>query len=1362
MQMSSSTQFPPVNMMTREGLQTLIQRSAALKQAGFTPANNSELMNISNYLAMVKRMQMARSAQAQAQLAAPTPKPALEIPTANGHSAPSPPNSPPTPITFNQNQLNTLRSQISAWKYLQRGMPVPLDIQQAIHPAPASAEEPSDQLIAPSGTLLENDTTSLIYPYNAYTHPTTRLATAKNARAIVPSITPLGLDPLALQRTRERFVDARIAQRIRELSALPSTTGEPDPDTEEDPEAAQTALVLHPSASTHGKLRALIELKGLQLRARQQALRRSVAQHLHEATVMTVDRSSIRRFRRPTLRDVRQTELLERQQRKERERRAKQKHLDYLGTIVSHGREILATNQNARARMGKMGRAVLQFHVTAEKEEQKRIERISKERLKALKADDEEAYLKLIDTAKDTRITHLLKQTDSYLDSLAQAVVAQQNDEIHRDAPVVAFETEDGPASEATFGAARMDDPNEDRGKVDYYAVAHRISEKITAQPSILVGGKLKDYQLKGLQWMVSLYNNRLNGILADEMGLGKTIQTISLVSFLIERKKLNGPYLVIVPLSTLTNWTLEFSKWAPSIVTVIYKGSPAVRRQLQLNLRAQSFQVLLTTFEYIIKDRPFLSKIKWVHMIIDEGHRMKNTQSRLSQTLNQFYSSRYRLILTGTPLQNNLPELWALLNFALPKIFNSVKSFDEWFNTPFANSGTADKIELNEEEALLIIRRLHKVLRPFLLRRLKKDVESELPDKIEKVIKCKMSALQSQLYMQFKKHGMLFTDTRDAKGRQGGIKGLNNTVMQLRKICQHPFVFPEVEDTMNPSKEINASVYRASGKVALLDRILPKLFAFKHRVLMFFQMTQVMNILEDYMYHRGYKFMRLDGGTKPDDRADLLKAFNAPNSEYDVFLLSTRAGGLGLNLQTADTVIIYDSDWNPHADLQAQDRAHRIGQKNSVVILRFITERSVEEHMLARAKQKLDMDGKVIQAGRFDNQSSAAESEAVLRMMLEADNEEVNEDTVMDDDEINQIIARSEQELERFKSMDYERDMTEEREWREAGNRGPKPERMIAFQELPEVYQRDEPYEPPETEMKAIGRGARERKMVSYNDGMTDDQWAMALEDGEDLDDFDDLPARRSRAASRLGREEASGSVTPAPEERNKRGKKGKGKARADDNPAGKRKRGGKAQSPEPSSDEEDDDSRGQKRRRTQNPSAGGPPVAPAMRDRMKAAFTACHQAVQALTAEDGRQRCELFKELPDRKLYPDYYELIQKPIAMSHMRKRMSSGYYKTVSAYRDDWRLMFNNARSYNQEGSWVYEDADAMQKVLEAVFTRETAGTDMPGADPINAGNTSPLSGADDDEPLPRAPGYPKPISRRASVSDEEYLSSNDDD
>lgn len=327
--------------------------------------------------------------------------------------------------------------------------------------------------------------------------------------------------------------------------------------------------------------------------------------------------------------------------------------------------------------------------------------------------------------------------------------------------------------------------------------------------------------------------------------GLGKTIQTISLVTYLIEVKKQPGPYLCIVPLSTLPNWVLEFEKWAPSVNVVVYKGSPPVRKSMQNQMKITGFQVCLTTYEYIIKDRPFLCRYKWVHMIIDEGHRMKNTNSKLSQTLTQYYNSRYRLILTGTPLQNNLPELWALLNFVLPKVFNSQKSFDEWFNTPFAGTGTQDKIDLNEEEALLIIRRLHKVLRPFLLRRLKKDVESELPDKVERLVRCKMSALQAKLYKQMKENGMLITHADGGKtsgSNKAGMKGLQNTIMQLRKICNHPFVFQPVEDLINPSHLTNDLIYRVAGKFELLDRILPKLFQTGHRILMFFQMTEIMS----------------------------------------------------------------------------------------------------------------------------------------------------------------------------------------------------------------------------------------------------------------------------------------------------------------------------------------------------------------------------------------------------------------------------------------------------------------------------------------------------------------------------------------
>jgi ATP-dependent helicase STH1/SNF2 len=492
------------------------------------------------------------------------------------------------------------------------------------------------------------------------------------------------------------------------------------------------------------KLRAMIELKALKMLDKQRLLRKVMARAIGRMTHLSTspDRALYRRQKKVSLREARLTENLERQQRVDRERREKQKHDDYLQGILQHGREVLTNGRLKFQRIQRLGKAVVSYHSHVEKEEQRRIERTAKLRLAALKNDDEEAYLKLVDQAKDTRITHLLKQTSSYLDGLAAAVAKQQMD--------------------SGYPAALPEDEEDDEDagdKIDYYAVAHRIREEVTEQPKLLVGGKLKDYQVKGLQWMVSLYNNHLNGILADEMGLGKTIQTISLITFLMEKKQTPGPFLVIVPLSTMTNWALEFARWAPSVKVICYKGAPPVRRNLSGVIRQGNWQVLLTTYEFIIKDRAILAKTKWIYMIIDEGHRMKNTKSKLALTLQQYYYSRYRLILTGTPLQNNLPELWAILNFALPKIFNSVKSFDEWFNTPFANTGAQDEMKLTEEETILIVKRLHKVLRPFLLRRLKKDVESELPDKVERVVKCRMSSLQSRLYAQMKAEGIISSD---------------------------------------------------------------------------------------------------------------------------------------------------------------------------------------------------------------------------------------------------------------------------------------------------------------------------------------------------------------------------------------------------------------------------------------------------------------------------------------------------------------------------------------------------------------------------------------------------------------------------
>ena len=279
--------------------------------------------------------------------------------------------------------------------------------------------------------------------------------------------------------------------------------------------------------------------------------------------------------------------------------------------------------------------------------------------------------------------------------------------------------------------AAATNEDDEYDAKESYYSIAHRIREPVTEQSKMLVGGNLKPYQLQGLEWLVSLHNNHLNGILADEMGLGKTIQTIALIVHLLDYKKNPGPSLIIVPLSTLSNWASEFLRWAPDVIVIQYRGLPHVRKMLGHTIRNSRFNVLLTTYEYIMRDRAILSKIPWKYLIIDEGHRMKNHHCKLTQILNTYYSNApHRLLLTGTPLQNNLPELWALLNFILPTIFKSSTTFTDWFNAPFATL-PSEKVELNHEETLLIIRRLHKVLRPFLLRRLKKEVESQLPEKV-------------------------------------------------------------------------------------------------------------------------------------------------------------------------------------------------------------------------------------------------------------------------------------------------------------------------------------------------------------------------------------------------------------------------------------------------------------------------------------------------------------------------------------------------------------------------------------------------------------------------------------------------------
>ncbi|WRT63636.1 uncharacterized protein IL334_000559 [Kwoniella shivajii] len=1203
--------------------------------------------------------------------------------------------------------------------------------------APTEPQAPAVQSV-PAGPpyAMEFDQSSLIYPYNAYTHPSIYANRKfddevtnplnKLQKLVAPSLMPKGLDPYLLMEERNRYVETRMSWRMKELEQMPSTAGLGEQGAKDVP----GVIGEEQKPNTNLGIQARIELLSLRLVGKQRLLREDVVRSMHGATQVPADRSQFRRFRTHALRDARATETAERRQRTEREQRGKQRHLAYINSICEHGQNLIgagvgSSRGSGADKMKRLGRAMMKLHADTEKEEQRRIERLAKERLKALKNDDEDAYLALLGEAKDSRIGHLLKQTDSYLETLAAAVVEQQNDDVHKDQQQfeMPFETEQGVgASEEMFGAKRQDgeEAGAERkaGKVDYYAIAHRITEKVTKQADLLTGGTLKDYQVKGLQWMISLYNNRLNGILADEMGLGKTIQTISLITYLIESKRQPGPFLVIVPLSTLTNWTMEFQKWAPAVKTLILKGSPAARKEFYPRLRAQDFQVCLTTYEYIIKERPLLSKIKWIHMIIDEGHRMKNVKSKLSQTLNEHYSSRYRLILTGTPLQNNLPELWALLNFALPKIFNSVKSFDEWFNAPFANTG-GEKMEMNEEEALLVIKRLHKVLRPFLLRRLKKDVESELPDKVEKVIYTKMSALQWKLYESVQKYKQLPTDMSVAKPQKR--QNLQNALMQLRKICNHPYVFREVDEDFTVGNTTDEQIIRVSGKFELLDRILPKLFSTGHKVLMFFQMTEIMTIVSDFFEFRGWKYCRLDGSTKADDRQTLLSTFNDPNSPYQIFILSTRAGGLGLNLQSADTVIIYDTDWNPHADLQAQDRAHRIGQKKEVRVLRLISSGTVEELVLARAQQKLAIDGKVIQAGKFDDVTTGAEYEALLAKAFETNPEDDNEETnELDDDELNELLARGDDELGIFTQMDADRKAGKIESWKATGNKGELPPVLMAESELPPFYRRDIGQEMAAqiANEEEQGRGRRTKMEVRYTDGLTDDQFLAALEDSDD--DVEEAADRKRKRANNkaerkrmnelLAEAEAQGKpldstavttniVATAPSVATLKSEDTASPPPTTPLPTLKKKRGRPSKSATPTLIG-DDLLPSVKRRKIGAPSGlqnaiSGPELA-----FMNKIFSETNK----LKSDAGEDLNQFFLSPVSKRDYPDYYVVIAQPIALSQIKTKIGKPGYTPLNL-KSDMHLLWNNAKTYNQEGSWVYDAALDSQEYFDNLWNQE---------------------------------------------------------
>lgn len=710
---------------------------------------------------------------------------------------------------------------------------------------------------------------------------------------------------------------------------------------------------------------------------------------------------------------------------------------------------------------------------------------------------------------------------------------------------------------------------------------------KVRTKFPFLLKFPLREYQHIGLDWLVTMYEKRLNGILADEMGLGKTIMTIALLAHLACEKGIWGPHLIVVPTSVMLNWETEFLKWCPAFKILTYFGSAKERKlKRQGWLKLNSFHVCITTYRLVIQDSKVFKRKKWKYLILDEAHLIKNWKSQRWQTLLNFNSKR-RILLTGTPLQNDLMELWSLMHFLMPHIFQSHQEFKDWFCNPI--SGMVEGQEKVNKE---VVDRLHNVLRPFLLRRLKRDVEKQLPMKHEHVIYCRLSKRQRNLYEDF-----IASSETQATLANANFFGMISIIMQLRKVCNHPDLFegrpivssfdmagidiqlcssvcsilsPEpvsrvdlkdmgflfthldysmtswesgevkalatpsnsieeraglvrieeigfasknrkvhgsnvfeeirkaiLEERLKEAKERAAAIawwnslrcerkpqysttlrelvrvdhpvydihrHKANplsyaystklaeivlspverfhkmielvesfmfaipaarapppvcwcsksgssvfllptykqkctnvlspllshfrpaivrrqvyfpdrrliqfdcGKLQELAILLRKLKSEGHRALIFTQMTKMLDVLEAFINLYGYTYMRLDGSTQPEERQTLMQRFNT-NPKIFLFILSTRSGGVGINLVGADTVIFYDSDWNPAMDQQAQDRCHRIGQTREVHIYRLISESTIEENILKKANQKRALDDLVIQSGGYNTE---------------------------------------------------------------------------------------------------------------------------------------------------------------------------------------------------------------------------------------------------------------------------------------------------------------------------------------------------------------------------------------------------------
>ncbi|KAH9942923.1 SNF2 family N-terminal domain-containing protein [Amylocystis lapponica] len=551
---------------------------------------------------------------------------------------------------------------------------------------------------------------------------------------------------------------------------------------------------------------------------------------------------------------------------------------------------------------------------------------------------------------------------------------------------------------------------------INGYKKNHWLKEN--AQPRLGQNTQLNlmPFQVDGVNWLCDNWWNHQNCILADEMGLGKTVQIVTYIGYVM--KNWNAcPALVVVPNSTISNWVREFERWAPTLRVVPFYGESKAREIIKryelshawkmARTTGAKYHVLVTTYEMITNAKEFTPVFKntprWEMLVIDEGQRLKNDESLIFKKLRELHSA-HRVIMTGTPLNNNIRELFTLMSFLDP---------GEWHDL----DALAKEHEVLSEES---IKQLHARLKPYFLRRIKSEV-LQLPPKNEVIVPVSMVRLQKTVYLSIIKHNLdvLRTLSQGSVGTLGakanapiGKTNMNNILMQLRKCLQHPYLVSEdIEPKGLSPAESHAKLIDGSGKLVLLKTLLPRLQARGHRVLLFSQFAIALDIVEDFLIGERYKYLRLDGNVKQADRQKGMDEFNKPGSDVFIYLLTTRAGGVGINLWSADTVIIFDPDFNPH---QAIARAHRYGQKKTCLVFKLMVQNSAEEKIMQTGKKKMVLDHLIVQ--KMDDEEGSKDVQSILMhgaesLMKEVEGEQEGPQIHYSEQDMDNLIEKTEKE---------------------------------------------------------------------------------------------------------------------------------------------------------------------------------------------------------------------------------------------------------------------------------------------------------------------------------------------------------------